>query len=112
MGFEAKASLSDYRNGFNAGADKTYIIAPKGIIPYNEIPKGIGFYEVDLKNYKISIVKNKGIVLNDGIKLIKRASSRHKNRQYRTKLLMLTYIAQRVTNMDIYNNCKIKMIIS
>lgn len=82
--------------------DKTYIIAPKGVIPSEEIPKGIGFYEVDLNNYRMSFRK-----IYKGITLVKRASTRHKKRHYRTRMLMFLYIAQRATNMDLYKNCKI-----
>lgn len=107
IGFEAKASLADYKNGFNAGADKTYIIAPKGIIPKDIIPEGIGLYEVDLDNYKVSNGK-KGIMV-EGVTLVKRAAIRHKGRHYKTKVLRLLYIAQRATNMDLYKNNKIQI---
>jgi hypothetical protein len=60
MGIESKATLSDYKNGFNVVPDYNYIIAPKGIIPKELIPKEIGLIEVDLKNYEITN-KEKGV---------------------------------------------------
>ena len=58
MGIEAKASKSDFRNGFCTGCEYTYIIAPIGIIPVEELPKNIGLIEVDLKNYTLTKLKN------------------------------------------------------
>ena len=49
----AKASLSDFKNGFCCRADRTYIIAPLGIIPHKLIPKEIGLIEVNLNNYEV-----------------------------------------------------------
>lgn len=103
-GFESKASLADYKNGFNAGADYTYIIAPKGVIPVADIPQGIGFYEVDLDDYKISYEK-----IHYGITLTRKASVRNKGRHYRTKFMMMVNVAKRATNVDLYNNCKIEL---
>lgn len=57
VGIEAKANLSDFRNGFNTNCEKTYIIAPIGVIPLDLIPKNIGLIEVDLQNYNIQQVK-------------------------------------------------------
>lgn len=102
--FESKASLSDFKSGFNAGADYNYIIAPKGVIPQELIPKGVGFYEIDLDNYSLSFLKQ-----YSGIELVKRASNRGKGRHYRTRFKRMQYVAARTTNMDLYNNCKIKM---
>lgn len=53
IGIESKASLSDFKNGFNTSCERTYVIAPKGVIPIKLIPKNIGLIEVDMDNYKI-----------------------------------------------------------
>lgn len=65
MGIEAKVSLSDFKNGFNTKCEKTYIIAPKGVIPLELIPKNIGLIEVDLNNY--SIKDEQGRFIFEGI---------------------------------------------
>lgn len=52
-GFEAKATLSDYKNGFCAAPAHTCIIAPKGIIPVELIPEKIGLVEVDFEKLRI-----------------------------------------------------------
>jgi len=101
-GFEAKASLADYKNGFNAGTDLTYVIAPKGMLSLDIIPTGIGLYEVDLNNYGIDYKQ-----VHYGIELVKQATNRHKRRHYRTKLKHMIYIAQRATNMDLYKTPRI-----
>lgn len=49
---EAKASLSDFRAGFNVSGDYSYIIAPKGIIPIKEVPKSIGLLEFDFNLFE------------------------------------------------------------
>lgn len=102
--FEAKASLADFRNGFNSGGDYNYIIAPKGIIPPKEIPRGIGFYEVDLENYKLSFTR-----IIRGIKLVKRPQRKKLGIHYLTRIKKMVYIAQRATNTDLYKYCKIKV---
>lgn len=73
MGFEAKASLSDFRNGFCTACEYTYIIAPKGVIPVTELPPKIGLVEVDLKNYTIGTW---GGVWYRGIEIVRVARSR------------------------------------
>lgn len=50
-GIEAKASYSDFKNGFSVAADYTYIIAPIGMISSNELPKEIGLLEFDFDKY-------------------------------------------------------------
>lgn len=52
-GIEAKATLSDFKNGFNTACEKVSIITPKGIIPIELVPPKIGLIEVDLETYKI-----------------------------------------------------------
>jgi len=101
-GFEAKASLADFRNGFNAGANYTYIIAPKGIVNKNLIPEGIGFYEVDLDNYKIGFNR-----VYYGVELIKKPQKRHAKKHHRTKFYDMKAVATRATNQDMFSNPKI-----
>lgn len=74
MGFEAKVSKSDFRNGYCTACENTYIIAPKGIIPVEELVDGIGLVEVDLQNYKIG--KWGTEIWTDGIKVPVKAKSR------------------------------------
>ena len=71
-GIEAKATLSDFKNGFiDNGLDYIYIIAPIGVIPKKLIPKKIGFIEADINKAKILT----GVGYNvSGIKLVKRPS--------------------------------------
>ena len=103
-GFEVKVTLGDFRNGYNTGADYTYIVAPKGIIPPAEIPKGIGLYEVDLNDY--SITYQHAIY---GIKTVKKASRRdHPERQNLcNNQTRLDLIARRLTNIMLYAHCEI-----
>ena len=58
IGIEAKVSLADFKNGFCTRCERTYIIAPKGIIPFELLPAKIGLIEVNLDDYKI-IYNNK-----------------------------------------------------
>lgn len=71
-GIEAKATLSDFKNGFiDNGLDYIYIIAPIGVIPKKLIPKKIGFIEADIDKAKILT----GVGYNvSGITLVKRPS--------------------------------------
>lgn len=52
-GIEAKASLSDFKNGFCAGIAYTYIICPINTIPLDLIPPKIGLIEVDLNKFQL-----------------------------------------------------------
>lgn len=113
MGIEAKASKSDFRNGFCTGCEYTYIIAPIGIIPVEELPKNIGLIEVDLKNYSLTNLKN-GFAYT-GITITKRARSRLATR-FKTKealqkwsINMVKDIAYRSTVENIYKNPRIKI---
>lgn len=47
---EAKASKQDYVNGFNVSGHYNFVITPKGLL--KEVPKGIGWLEVDLDGLK------------------------------------------------------------
>ena len=101
-GFEAKASLVDFKNGFNAGAHYTYVIAPKGVINKKLIPSGIGFYEVNLNDYSIGYDK-----IYHGIELVKKPKRRNTKKHYKTNFLQMKYVAARATNQDIFSNSKI-----
>lgn len=74
-GIEAKASLSDFKNGFCAAPMYTYIIAPINIIPIELIPDKIGFIEVDLNNFQLPKNSQK-IPDMKGVKLVKKAKKR------------------------------------
>ena len=83
-GIEAKASLSDFNNGFCAGCAYTYVIAPINTIPINLLPEKIGFIEVDLnifelKKYSQKISDMKGVSLVKKVK--KRIDSRFKSEE-------------------------------
>lgn len=103
-GYEAKASLADFKNGFNAGADYTYIIAPQGVIPHDLIPEGVGLYEVDLENYRLSHLRK-----YSGINLSIKPKKRHKY-SFETELDMMINIARRSTNIDLYKHCDIYLV--
>ena len=114
MGIEAKASKSDFRNGFCTGCEYTYIIAPLGIIPIEELPKNIGLIEVDLDNYTMTSVRSNGFSYT-GITIAKRARSRLATR-FKTKealqkwsIDMVKDIAYRSTVENIYKNPRIKI---
>jgi hypothetical protein len=81
-GIEAKASLSDFKNGFCAAPAHTYIIAPKGIIPVEHIPDKIGFIEVDFDKFSLKKWSNK-IEYITGVELVikpkRRIDSRFQN---------------------------------
>lgn len=74
-GIEAKASLSDFKNGFCCAPAMTYIIAPTGVIPINLLPEKIGFIEVDLDIFAIKKWSQK-ILDMKGVTLVKRAKKR------------------------------------
>jgi len=103
-GFEAKASLADFKNGFNAGAHYTYVIAPKGTIDKKLIPLGIGFYEVTLEDYSIGYDR-----IYHGIKLVKKPKKRNTKKHYKTNFLQMKAVSARATNQDIFNNAKIML---
>ena len=83
-GIEAKASLSDFKNGFCCASAYTYIISTVNTIPIELIPKDIGLIEVnldifELKKYSQKISDMKGIVLVRRAK--KRIDSRFKSEE-------------------------------
>jgi len=113
MGIEAKASYSDFLNGFCTQCEYTYIIAPVGIIPVDKLPKGIGLITVDLSNYKIRL-KNK-FELIKGITTIKQCSSRRKEIYKRNDIYLidtfniLRKIAYRNTVNDLFKKNEIEI---
>jgi hypothetical protein len=113
MGIEAKASLSDYKNGFCTNCEYLYIITPKGIIPKEKIPKNIGLIEVDLDNYKIKQGRS-GFEFT-GIETVIQAKSRKKElykgeQTFSVKMFnVLRSIAYRSTVNDLFKNNEIEV---
>jgi hypothetical protein len=68
---EVKVSKSDFKAGYCTGADFTYILAPKGIIPSECIPNKIGFLEADMDKLSIKI---RPVIEVVGIEVVKRSS--------------------------------------
>ena len=54
-GIEVKASMEDFKNGFCTMPDHAYILAPKGVIPKEKIPKYVGFLEADFDRLEIQL---------------------------------------------------------
>lgn len=118
IGIESKASLEDFKNGFCCTPEKVYIIAPKGIIPLDLIPKNIGLIEVDLLNYKIKqsvsrefefeeiteVVKPKIRIDDRFIEKIKPIENPYYQHWCND---LLRYIAYVKTNQDLYKNNQI-----
>lgn len=48
---EAKATYSDFKNGFCIGGEYNYLIAPKGVIPVDEVPSFVGLIEIDFDKF-------------------------------------------------------------
>jgi hypothetical protein len=106
MGIEAKASLSDFKNGFNISADYTYIISPKGILNIKDIPDEVGLIEVDLNSYSIEKYDVKKLKMT-GIE-IKRVARKIINSRkealkvpQRREIDILRHIAYRATVDDV-----------
>ena len=74
-GIEAKASLSDFKNGFCCAPAMSYIITTVNTIPIELIPKDIGLIEIDLDNFELKKYSQK-ISDMKGIVLVKRAKKR------------------------------------
>lgn len=54
--------LTSFRSGFCQGADFTYVMAPKGVVPLSEVPKGVGLVEVDVERVRVQIEPVIGVV--------------------------------------------------
>lgn len=65
---EAKASYSDFKNGFCIGGEYNYLIAPVGVIPVKEVPSFVGLIEIDFDKFYY-----KGNRIKSGYKTIQRA---------------------------------------
>jgi len=114
MGIEAKASYSDFLNGFCCQCEYTYIIAPVGVILIDKLPKGIGLIEIDLEKY--SIKQNRlGKFEFKGIETVKQCSSRRKEMYKRDDIYrvdtfnVLRKIAYRNTINDLFKKNEIKI---
>ena len=111
MGIEAKASYSDFLNGFCCQCEYTYVIAPVGIIPVDKLPKSIGLIEVALEKYTIKNKFNKFEF--KGINTVKQCSSRRKEMYKRDDIFridtfnVLRKIAYRNTVNDIFKKNEI-----
>lgn len=73
-GYEAKASLSDYKNGFCTHCPYTYIICPKDVIPIELIPKDIGLVYLDID--EVGFISHGAKREIYGYKVIKKARKR------------------------------------
>lgn len=71
-GFEAKASVQDFRNGFSAKCPYTFIVCPEGIVQPEMLPKHIGLIWVNFSEF--AYTRYDGIV--HGVYVVKRASKR------------------------------------
>jgi hypothetical protein len=74
-GIEAKASLSDFKNGFCCAPAFSYIITIINTIPINLIPDKIGLIEVDFNMFELKKYSQK-IPDMRGVKLVRRAKKR------------------------------------
>ena len=113
MGIEAKASYSDFLNGFCTQCEYTYVIAPIGIIPVDRLPPKIGLIEVAIDSYTI---KNRyGKFEFKGITTVKQCASRKKDIYKRNDIYLvdtfnvLRKIAYRSTVNDIFKKSEIKI---
>lgn len=52
-GIEAKATYSDFKNGFCMMPEYSYVIAPIGVVPAKELPQKVGLLEFDLEGYSL-----------------------------------------------------------
>ena len=111
MGIEAKASYSDFLNGFCTQCEYTYVIAPVGVIPVDKLPAKIGLIQCDISNY---IIKNKFNKFEfKGITTTKQCSSRKKEMYKRDDIYrvdtfnVLRKIAYRNTVNDIFKKNEI-----
>ena len=114
MGFEAKASYSDFLNGFCTQCEYTYIIAPEGVIPIDKVPPKIGLITVDIPNYIIK-QNRRGKFEFKGINIVKQCASRRKEIYKRNDIYLvdtfnvLKKIAYRSTVNDLFKKNEIKI---
>jgi len=71
-GIEAKASLSDYNNGFCCASAMSYVISTVNTIPINLLPPSIGLIEVDFDIFELKKYSQR-IPDMQGVELVKRA---------------------------------------
>ena len=72
---EAKASLSDYKNGFCGACARTYIISTVNTIPIELLPKHIGYIEIDLNKFELKKYSQK-ISDMQGVNLVRQAKKK------------------------------------
>jgi hypothetical protein len=68
---EAKQSLADFRNGFCIGGEYNYLIAPKNIIPVEEVPPFVGLIEIDFDKFRYNGKKIRGYNIKTRARKIK-----------------------------------------
>lgn len=51
VSIECKQSISDFRNGFCVSGDHSYVLAPKGLVPVEELPSKVGLLEFDFDKF-------------------------------------------------------------
>ena len=113
MGMEAKASYSDFLNGFCTQCEYTYVIAPVGVIPIDKLPPKIGLIEVNLTDYKIRLGSKFEMI--KGITTVKQCASRRKEIYKRNDIYLidtfnvLRKIAYRSTVNDIFKKSEIRI---
>jgi len=113
MGMEAKASYSDFLNGFCTQCEYTYVIAPVGVIPIDKLPPKIGLIEVNLTDYKIRLGSKFEMI--KGITTVKQCASRRKEIYKRNDIYLvdtfnvLRKIAYRNTVNDLFKKNEIKI---
>ena len=114
MGIEAKASYSDFLNGFCCQCEYTYVIAPVGIIPVDKLPPKIGLITINLQNYSIKQNRISKFEFK-GINTIKQCSSRRKEIYKRNDIYLvdtfniLRKIAYRNTVNDLFKKNEIEI---
>lgn len=112
MGMEAKASRADFRNGYCTACEYTYIIAPIGIVPLEELIPGVGLIEVDLSKYQIGSwngIWHKGI--ETIVKAESRLASRFESKTERDKWAIDQFrrIAYRASVENVFTNARIEI---
>lgn len=98
---EAKASIEDFRNGYCIGGEYNYIIAPKNVIPKDELPEFVGLIEVDFDSFSYKYDKlNKGVNSAKQAKKVKISNDR-KEREIKKAQVQLM---NRLTNKEFKNH--------